>query len=1098
MALHSNFFLKCVSQNPFRILGVTADASKKDIIANVNKFRAFLKVGRHVNGAFDTIPGISSVERTVEAIESAEKAIELPIDQLRWSMFWFVNKTPIDKIAFNHISSGNFDKALEIWNKMDNISSLHNRILIYLLRRDWYNATLTAGALLADYPSEVCSSVDTTLELGSKELLNLFFSSLEEEDCSIIPQIYSDLEQKGLPYDYNKWINVLEQIYASQEMRQLSKCIAESKAANRKDTKLMRFYVDILLNNKNLPQISDLLGPDSSDYIVIASKAASEALDCAINYFINSKNQDDVAEETLDLVNKVCEMAPLGSMARQRCEDSLEKIRGIVSNLPPKEVRYYHKLLQSRIDDYDNEPSTIPQASQFLKDCAPYLMSIKATLGANNEYYIKISTRIASAVVNDVIEDFNMQSEKLLPQLKTASGSNRESIVRQFKAVLKSATILMYQLQYIGMDPIFKEKRYLPNYNTFKEQAKSVGVIGMNSFLRYFGSGSISEEEYQIAINEFALDTSSEIDYYNKCSSTSDCYDYMRIFPSGKYTNKIQRKIEGLAYSECASLQDIDNFISQYPNTRFDINSKREEIVFKTAQTINDIRIYLANYPNAKYYEEAQKRIDDLSYQSCNNRLEYSKYLSDFPTGAHRLDAMRKIEDIDYRACKTADDFKNYLKSYPHGCHVVDAKKRLEEEKFWAICIKKNSWKLYKEYLSKFPYGKYNSEAKKKSKSPKEKFNEWRSNNGCLFTIIIILLIALVIAGFTNGIEGIGYVFAAIGTIGVFGSIGKGDLGCGFRIASLGIGIVAGAIGIGLISVGEELSKSSKAEDSYNSLSNQSSIKDYSNVVKNHYSKLNATQQESLMSRYYMMSLDSCSATIEKYSTGGYHSKISGLGYLTDFIDNCPNSTYKERAEARVAELVDSLYNTAVSKNSYTGWEEYQNAVSSDDYRDSDERKDAVDTRWNTESNAWATAQSLNNIAGYERYLSLFPNGKHRSVADKKVIDMTVASTFAGEHGSLPEMDQIGYGGGSTSYVSVTNSTSYTLTLMYSGNESKRLVLSPNSAGSVRLKNGSYRIVASVSASNVSKYAGTESLNGGSYEVEYYISTTTVPSYRHY
>ena len=379
-----------------------------------------------------------------------------------------------------------------------------------------------------------------------------------------------------------------------------------------------------------------------------------------------------------------------------------------------------------------------------------------------------------------------------------------------------------------------------------------------------------------------------------------------------------------------------------------------------------------------------------------------------------------------------------------------------------------------------------------------QRFNEWLRNHSCLFTIIVVSLAVLLIAGITNGIEGIGYVFAAIGAIGVFGSIGKGDLGCGFRIASLGIGIVAGAIGIGLITVSEELSKSSKAADSYDSLSNQSSIKDYCNVVRNHYSKLNTTQQKSLISRYYMMSLDSCSATIERYSTGGYNSKISGLGYLTDFIEHCPNSTYKEQAEARVAELVDSLYYAADSKNSYAGWEEYQNAVSSDDYRDSDERKDAVDTRWNNESNAWTIAQSLNNIAGYERYLSLFPNCRHRSAADKKVIDMTVASTFAGEHGSLPEMDHVGYGGGSTSYVSVTNSTSYTLTLMYSGNESKRLVLSPNSTGSVRLKNGSYRIAASVSASNVSKYAGTETLNGGSYEVEYYISTTTVPSYRHY
>lgn len=67
---------------------------------------------------------------------------------------------------------------------------------------------------------------------------------------------------------------------------------------------------------------------------------------------------------------------------------------------------------------------------------------------------------------------------------------------------------------------------------------------------------------------------------------------------------------------------------------------------------------------------------------------------------------------------------------------------------------------------------------------------------------------------------------------------------------------------------------------------------------------------------------------------------------------------------------------------------------------------------------------------------------------------------------------------------------------MYSGNESKRLVLSPKGTGSVKLKNGDYRIVASVDASNVRKYAGVETIKGGTYEVEYYISTT-VSSYRY-
>lgn len=214
-------------------------------------------------------------------------------------------------------------------------------------------------------------------------------------------------------------------------------------------------------------------------------------------------------------------------------------------------------------------------------------------------------------------------------------------------------------------------------------------------------------------------------------------------------------------------------------------------------------------------------------------------------------------------------------------------------------------------------------------------------------------------------------------------------------------------------------------------------------------------------------------------------------------MDNCTNLNYHNVADAQYNAIVDSLYNQALHINSYDGWIAYQNSVSTDDYKDSEERLEATDNRWNTEINAWQTASKLDDLTSYEKYLSLFPHGKHMAQAEKKVIDLSVDATFAGSHGTLPEMDHVGYAGGSTSYVSVTNSTSYSLTLLYSGKESKRLVLSPNSTGSIRLKNGSYRIAASVNASNVSRYAGTESLNGGSYQVEYYISTSTAPSYRY-
>lgn len=190
MTLYSNLFLKCISQNPFRILGVTANASKKDIIANVNKFKAFLKVGKHVNGTFDTIPGTGRVERTVEIIESAEKAIELPIDQLRWSLFWFVNKIPIDKIAPNHIQSGNIDKAIEIWSKVESVTSLINITVSELIRQNWAEAALHADKLFSDYAKPICSLIDDTLNLNQAQLTHLFMDTIAKYNYGVLRAMY--------------------------------------------------------------------------------------------------------------------------------------------------------------------------------------------------------------------------------------------------------------------------------------------------------------------------------------------------------------------------------------------------------------------------------------------------------------------------------------------------------------------------------------------------------------------------------------------------------------------------------------------------------------------------------------------------------------------------------------------------------------------------------------------------------------------------------------------------------------------------------------------------------------------------------------------
>lgn len=155
------------------------------------------------------------------------------------------------------------------------------------------------------------------------------------------------------------------------------------------------------------------------------------------------------------------------------------------------------------------------------------------------------------------------------------------------------------------------------------------------------------------------------------------------------------------------------------------------------------------------------------------------------------------------------------------------------------------------------------------------------------------------------------------------------------------------------------------------------------------------------------------------------------------------------------------------------------------------ERTRSEQIAWNTEERAWKTASEEGTLAMLQQYLKLYPNGAHKSQANKKIIDLEVADVFqGGEYGELPSMNKTRKGKGSYTTVTVTNDTQYALTLLYSGVESLRVVINSRGTRNIKLQSGSYRIVASVDAGGVQNFAGTEDLTGGSYSVKYYVSTS--------
>lgn len=222
-----------------------------------------------------------------------------------------------------------------------------------------------------------------------------------------------------------------------------------------------------------------------------------------------------------------------------------------------------------------------------------------------------------------------------------------------------------------------------------------------------------------------------------------------------------------------------------------------------------------------------------------------------------------------------------------------------------------------------------------------------------------------------------------------------------------------------------------------------------------------------------------------------YSSSISTLSHFESVRDLFPGSALEHRMDSLIEAKVNLEYQKALDSETVEVWELYKILVSEKYWRDADQRIEDINSRlWGTDSQAWKTAQKQNTLTAYNRYLELFPKGAHAKAADKKVIDLSVTNIFAGDHGTLPGMDRTSYSSSGSNIITVSNDTQYTLTLLYSGPDSKRLVLSPRSSGSVRLPNGTYRVAASVAATNVRSYAGTETLSGGGYDVSYYISSS--------
>lgn len=111
--------MKSVINNPYRIAGILANSSEKDILKQKSKIKRFSEVGKEISSEYD-FPFLSSLQRSSTLIDKAFSDIEQNQNKVSYSLFWFLNLDPVCNKAIQHLISGNKEKPAEIWEKLNN------------------------------------------------------------------------------------------------------------------------------------------------------------------------------------------------------------------------------------------------------------------------------------------------------------------------------------------------------------------------------------------------------------------------------------------------------------------------------------------------------------------------------------------------------------------------------------------------------------------------------------------------------------------------------------------------------------------------------------------------------------------------------------------------------------------------------------------------------------------------------------------------------------------------------------------------------------------------------------------------------------------
>lgn len=501
--------MNIITQNPFRVLGLTGNATEKELQKQIGIIKRYAEVGKTKSFDYD-FDFIGDFERNTNEIQQASNKIEQAHKKLLYSLFWFVKNTQFDEIAFNNLKENDTEKAIDIWNKTlkeeitaKNYSSYLNLSTLYIalstiadqidlqklqagisLKGNLIHSEslkdfskLVTGNGISNDPNEISKKfVDEVVELlkpylnkrsgiSTNDLIS-FFSSFPSSIQKYIAAKFTEVPISTIENKIEK---------TTQKRKNNPRDAEEYGEELYKSTKS-----DITLLKK-------LMGSSNVQYQMLANKLASEILQCSIDFFNTLRDEGgeyDPGEAALKVAKYAKAIGTTGQ-TKSRIIENTEVIQEWVDDKPNRQrqevIAEDLAFVTSKLQRFQSLSDSIENSRDLVVSCKPKLTNIKNELGSYDDFYLQVSSAVVSNALGMIIEVVNREQSQLQ--------YDRAKIIT-LPTTISSAVSVIEKMEYFDMVSEVRN-RFDTNKRTIKSIKSQLDAV-TNASRSYSSSSSSS------------------------------------------------------------------------------------------------------------------------------------------------------------------------------------------------------------------------------------------------------------------------------------------------------------------------------------------------------------------------------------------------------------------------------------------------------------------------------------------------------------------------------------------------------------------------------------------------------------------------------